>query len=146
MRSSRWRISRVLTRAMLASTRMISERNEASRVACCTGAAPNRERSTERLVERKSVLEGHKQMSDLIEDLQLRTRPPARGEHIDFDEITRAFVESIEPLRQLADLASGYSRCIDDGISGHRKRGLERVGIRAVDLVTELVSFVSNES
>jgi hypothetical protein len=125
---------------------MISERHEASRVACCSGAAPNHERSTEGIGRTQISSRRLQKMSDLIEDLQLRTRPPVRGEHIDFDEITRAFIESIEPLRQLADLASGYSRCIDDGISGHRKRGLERVGIRAVDLVTELVSFVSNES
>jgi hypothetical protein len=85
-------------------------------------------------------------MGDLVEDLQPRTGPSELDQHINFDEITRAFVESIDPLRQLANLASGYSRCIDDGVPGHRKRALERVGMRAADLVTELVSFVSNES
>jgi hypothetical protein len=61
-------------------------------------------------------------MSDLIEDLQLRTRLPVPGQHIDFDEITRAFVESIEPLRQLADLASGYvtTRDASPGSPAHR--------------------------
>jgi len=84
-------------------------------------------------------------MNDIIEDLLLPALPPEPNQHINYYEITDAFTESIEPLQKLANLAYGYSWRIDD-VSGHRKRGLERVGMRAIDLLTELATFVRNES
>ena len=84
-------------------------------------------------------------MNDYIEDLQLTTRRHGLDQHINYEEITHAFTESNGPLQKLANLAYGYSWRIDD-VSGHRKRGLERVGMRAIDLLTELATFVRNES
>jgi len=54
-------------------------------------------------------------------------------------------VESIQPLLQLANLAYGSSSHTEV-ISTGRRRALERVGMRAVDLLTELVTFVKDES
>jgi hypothetical protein len=84
-------------------------------------------------------------MNDFIEDLQPLTLPLEPNRHINYDEITHAFTESIEPLQKLADLAYGYSCHIDD-VYRTRKRTLERVGMRAVDLLTELATFVRDES
>jgi hypothetical protein len=83
-------------------------------------------------------------MNDVIEDLPLRTEPDGLDQHINYDQITYAFVESIDPLRQLADLAYGYAHI--DGVSLCQRRSLERVGMRAVDLLTELASFVNVQS
>ena len=83
-------------------------------------------------------------MNDLIEDLQPRTGPDGLDQHINYDRITYAFVESIDPLRQLADLAYGYAHI--DGVSLCQRRSLERVGMRALDLLTELASFVNVQS
>jgi hypothetical protein len=85
-------------------------------------------------------------MNNVIEDrLQLRARAPGFDHHINIDAMALAFSESMEPLRKLANLAYGYSGSID-GISRRRRRDLERVGMRAVDLLTELASFVRNET
>jgi hypothetical protein len=84
-------------------------------------------------------------MKDFIEDLQPPTLPPELNQVIDYDEITHAFTASIEPLQKLANLAYGYA-CRFDDVSGNRKRALERVGMRAVDLLTELATFMRNES
>jgi hypothetical protein len=83
-------------------------------------------------------------MNDLIEDLQLRTGPDGPDQHINYDRITYAFVESIDPLRQLAALAYGYAHI--DGVSLCQRRSLEREGMRAVDLLTALASFVNIQS
>jgi hypothetical protein len=83
-------------------------------------------------------------MNDPIEDLQLRTGPDGLDQHINYDRITYAFVESIDPLRQLADLAYGYAHI--DGVSLCQRRSLERVGMRATDLLTELANFVRIQS
>lgn len=80
-------------------------------------------------------------MNDPIEDLPLRTGPDELGRHLNYDPITCAFVESLDPLRQLADLAYGYAHI--DGVSLCQRRSLERVSMRAVDLLTELASFVN---
>jgi hypothetical protein len=82
----------------------------------------------------------------MIEDLPHLQVEPSKFDHgITYDEITDAFVESIEPLLQLANLAYGYSSHTE-AISAGRRRALEHVGMRAVDLLTELVTFVRNES
>ena len=82
----------------------------------------------------------------MIENLpDLQAKPPTLDHGIGYDEITDAFAESIEPLLQLANLAYGYS-LHTEAISAGRRRALERVGMRAVDLVTELATFVKNES
>lgn len=81
----------------------------------------------------------------MIENLPDLQAEPSKFDHgISYDEITDAFMESIEPLLQLANLAYGSSHT--ETISAGRRRALERVGIRATDLVTELVTFVKNES
>jgi hypothetical protein len=85
-------------------------------------------------------------MNNVIEDrVQLRAGAPEFDHHINIDAMALAFSESMEPLRKLANLAYGYSGSID-GISRRRRRDLERVGMRAVDLLTELASFVRNET
>ena len=82
----------------------------------------------------------------MIENLpHLQAEPAKPDHHISYDEITGAFAESIEPLLQLSSLAYGYSSRTS-AISVCRRRALERVGMRAVDLLTELVTFVKNES
>ena len=82
----------------------------------------------------------------MIENLpDLQAEPPKLDHGIGYDEITDAFAESIEPLLQLASLAYGYSSHTE-AITEGRRRGLERVGMRAVDLVTELATFVKDES
>jgi hypothetical protein len=82
----------------------------------------------------------------MIESLPDLQAEPSKLDHgISYDELTDAFAESIEPLMQLASLAYGYSSHTE-AISASRRRGLERVGMRAVDLLTELVTFVKNES
>ena len=83
-------------------------------------------------------------MDDLIEDLQPRTGYDGLDQHLNYNEITYAFLESMDPLRQLADLAYGYAHI--DGVSLCQRRSFERVGMRAVDLLTELVSFVNIQS
>jgi hypothetical protein len=86
-------------------------------------------------------------MNNVIEDrLQLRARAPGFDHHINIDAMALAFSESIEPLRRLANLAYGYSGSIDGISRRRRRRDLERVGMRAVDLLTELASFVRNET
>jgi hypothetical protein len=76
---------------------------------------------------------------------QLQAEHSKLDHRISYDEITDAFLESIEPLLQLANLAYGYSLHTET-ISAGRRRALERVGMRAVDLVTELATFIKNES
>jgi hypothetical protein len=66
-------------------------------------------------------------------------------EAISYDEMTNAFVESLEPLLQLANLAYAYSSQTEH-VSACRRRALERVGMRAIDLLTELATFVKNET
>ena len=81
----------------------------------------------------------------MIENLSnLQAEPSKFDQGISYDEVADAFMESIEPLLQLANLAYGYSSYTET-ISAGRRRGLERVGMRAADLVTELVTFVKNE-
>jgi hypothetical protein len=80
----------------------------------------------------------------MIENLpDLQGDPSKHG--ISYDGISDAFLESIEPLLQLANLAYGYSWHTEAIFAG-RRRALERVGMRAVDLVTELATFVKSES
>lgn len=82
----------------------------------------------------------------MIENLPDLQAEPSKLDHgVSYAEITDAFAESIEPLLQLANLAYGYS-VHTEAITEGRRRGLERVGMRAVDLVTELATFVKNES
>ena len=82
----------------------------------------------------------------MIENLPDLQAEPSKLDHgISYDEITDAFAESIEPLLQLANLAYGYS-VHTEAITEGRRRALERVGMRAVDLVTELATFVKHES
>jgi len=82
----------------------------------------------------------------MIENLpQLRAGSSKLDHSISHDEITDAFLESIEPLQQLANLAYGFSSHTE-AVSACRRRALERVGMRAVDLLTELVTFVKNET
>jgi hypothetical protein len=80
----------------------------------------------------------------MIENLPHPQAEPSKLHH-GIDEITDAFVESIQPLLQLANLAYGSSSHTEV-ISTGRRRALERVGMRAVDLLTELVTFVKDES
>jgi hypothetical protein len=39
-------------------------------------------------------------MNDFIEDLQLPILPPELNQHVNYDAITHAFTESIEPLQK----------------------------------------------
>ena len=80
----------------------------------------------------ENLLESHAAVSEL-------------PEAISCDEITKAFVESLDPLLQLANLAYAYSSQTEH-VSECRRRALERVGMRAVDLLTELATFVKNET
>ena len=81
----------------------------------------------------------------MIENLpEVQAEPSKLDYGVGYDEITDAFLQSIEPFLQLANLAYGSSHT--ETISAGRRRALERVGIRATDLVTELVTFVKNES
>jgi hypothetical protein len=82
----------------------------------------------------------------MIENLtQLQPEYSKLDHGISCDEIMDAFLESIEPLLQLANLSYGYSSHTE-AISAGRRRALERVGMRAVDLVTELTTFLKDES
>jgi hypothetical protein len=78
-------------------------------------------------------------IDDRVEPLTRLAEPRQTPSH---DEIANAFVESLQPLLQLANLAYAYSSI---AVSAGRRRALERVGMRAIDLLTELSAFVKDE-
>ena len=128
----------VLTRAVFASTPTISERNTPLRATSCTGAGRNRAPSTDGFspLERAAMIEKPVETYAAVSDSR---------EAVNYDEMTNAFVESLEPLLQLANLAYAYSSQTEH-VSACRRRALERVGMRATDLLTELATFVKNET
>jgi hypothetical protein len=77
-----------------------------------------------------------------------RIEPFARAfepsQTLSYDEICIAFAESVEPLLQLANLAYAYSS-IGEQVPTGRSPALGRVGMRAVDLLTELIAFIESE-
>lgn len=106
------------------------------------GADPNRAPSIDRLICYISRLEPEAMVENRLKSHAEVSEP---RQAIGDDELTNAFVESLEPLLQLANLAYAYSSYTDH-VSACRRRALERVGIRAVDLLTELASFVKHET
>jgi hypothetical protein len=73
---------------------------------------------------------------------ELFARASEPRQTLGYDEIATAFAESLEPLRQLANLAYAYA----EQVPADRRRALERVGMRAVDLLMELAAFVKNDT
>ena len=78
-------------------------------------------------------------IDDRVDPFARVAEPPQTPSH---DEIANAFAESLDPLLQLANLAYAYSSI---AVSTGRRRALERVGMRAIDLLTELTAFVKGE-
>lgn len=65
------------------------------------------------------------------------------GEHV-MDELTRDLFDSIRSIRTISDVAFGHAQL--EGMAIGQRRALERIGIRASDLVTAITEFVNQQS